>query len=43
MVKFEGNSEEKMVALEGEIRYRAFKVAINASLKPSRAGQLGSE
>lgn len=34
VVKFEGSSEVKIVALEGEMRYLAFRVAIRASLKP---------
>ena len=34
VVKFEGSSDENMVALEGEMRYLAFKVASKASLNP---------
>ena len=34
MVKLDGSSEVKMVALEGEMRYLEFKVVISASLKP---------
>ncbi len=34
VVKFDGSSEVKMVALEGEMRYFAFRVVIRASLKP---------
>jgi len=40
VVKLEGSSDEKIVALEGEMRYRAFSVAIKASLKPSKSCQL---
>lgn len=36
VVKFDGSSEEKMVALEGEMRYLALRVASRASLKPVR-------
>lgn len=36
MVMFEGSSEVKMVALEGEIRYLAFRVARSASLNPDQ-------
>ena len=34
VVKFDGNSEVKIVALEGEMRYFMFSVARRASLKP---------
>lgn len=34
VVKFEGSSEVKIVALGGEMRYLAFRVAARASLKP---------
>lgn len=39
VVKLEGSSDEKIVALDGDMRYRAVKVASNASLNPARAGQ----
>ena len=34
VVKLEGSSEENIVALDGEMRYLAFKVASRASLNP---------
>ena len=36
--RFEGSSEVKMVAEEGEMRYLAWRVARRASLKPRRMG-----
>ena len=36
VVKLDGSSEVKMVALEGDIRYLEFSVPIKASLKPAR-------
>ncbi len=39
VVKLEGSSDEKMVALDGEMRYLAFKVASNDSLNPAHASQ----
>ena len=39
VVKLEGSSDEKMVALDGDMRYLAIKVASNASLNPAHAGQ----
>lgn len=34
--KFEGSSEVKIVAEEGEMRYLAIRVAMRASLNPVR-------
>lgn len=34
VVKFDGSSEENIVALDGEIKYLAFSVASKDSLKP---------
>jgi len=34
VVKLEGSSEVKIVVLEGEMRYLAWRVARSASLKP---------
>ena len=34
VVKLEGSSDEKIVALDGEMRYLAFSVANKDSLKP---------
>lgn len=42
VVKFEGSSEEKIVALDGEIRYLAFNVANNDSLKPGTVSVVAS-
>ena len=39
-MKFDGSSEEKMVALEGEMRYLALSVASKDSLKPITNQQL---
>ncbi len=36
VVKLDGSSEVKMVALEGDMRYLEFRVPIKASLKPMR-------
>ena len=39
VVKLEGSSDEKMVALDGDIRYLAVNVASKASLNPAHTGQ----
>ena len=36
VVKLDGSSEVKMVALEGDMRYLEFSVPTKASLKPVR-------
>ena len=38
--KFDGSSEVKIVALDGEMRYFAFNVAMSASLKPNQIGSV---
>lgn len=35
VVMLDGSSEVKIVALDGEMRYREFRVATKASLKPN--------
>lgn len=39
VVKLEGSSDEKIVALDGDMRYLAVKVASNASLNPAHTNQ----
>lgn len=40
VVKFEGSSEVNIVALEGEMRYRELRVAMSASLNPTKGCQV---
>lgn len=43
VVRLEGSSEVKIVALEGEIRYLADKVARRASLNPVQSEHISKE